>query len=142
MAPVVHAYERRVPATTQHLAALRQTLRDWLEAAVDDPRRRTDIVLAASELATAMMRAASSDLSAIALRAWVDHNSVVVESRALAGADATTSASSRAFNGSDGERGFSIVASLSDVVAVRDATEGVVVRAQMPGPRLSDAQSG
>ena len=142
MAPEVHAYERRLPAATQHLAGLRRTLREWLESAVDDPRRRADIVLAASELATATIRAASANASAIAVRAWIDHNSVVVESSALARDDATSAASSGPFNGSDGERGFSIVAALSDVFAVRDAAGGVVVRAQMRCSRLGDVRSG
>src|SRR5690349_13062421 len=59
-APRDAPYECHVAAATANLAELRRTLRAWLEATVDDPNRRTDIVLAASELAVAAMRAVPS----------------------------------------------------------------------------------
>jgi anti-sigma regulatory factor (Ser/Thr protein kinase) len=138
MANDVHAFERRLPATTQHLCGLRRNLRAWLEATVEDAGRRSDIVLAASELATATMRSAPASATDVAVRAWFDDDSFVVESSAEAHGGSTSGAPAGPFNGIDGERGFSIVAALSDVFAVRDAPGGVVVRAQVPCARLGD----
>jgi anti-sigma regulatory factor (Ser/Thr protein kinase) len=135
-----YAFERRLPATTQHLSGLRKTLRAWLEGTVEDPSCRADIVLAASELATATMRAAPASATAVDVRAWLDDDSVVVESSAEA--RGATVGPSGPFNGSDGERGFSIVAAVSDVFAVRDAPDGVVVRAQVPCSRLGHVKNG
>jgi hypothetical protein len=135
-------FERRMAASPSNLAELRRGLRAWLETTVDDPRRRTDIVLAASELAVAAMRAVPTADDAVAVAAWVDDDSVVVESRAEVHDEGVVRGSSRAFDGNDGERGFSIVAALSDVVAVKGAPRGIVVRAQLPNGRFGMAHTG
>jgi hypothetical protein len=134
-------YECHVAAATSNLAELRRTLRTWLEATVDDPNRRADMVLAASELAVAAMRAVPNADDAVALEAWVDDDSVVIESRAEAHDDAIVDRPSRAFDGNDGERGFSIIAALSDVLAVKGAPHGIVVRAQL-AHRFGPVHSG
>jgi anti-sigma regulatory factor (Ser/Thr protein kinase) len=124
------SFERALPATTRSLAGLRRALRRWLEDVVDDPRRRADVVLAASELAAASVRAAAVPDGSVRVRAWADQGSVVVES--LAEVPGATAAANHAFEGGDGERGFSIVAALSEVFALRDAPGGVVVKARVP----------
>jgi anti-sigma regulatory factor (Ser/Thr protein kinase) len=139
---VAPPFERRMPASTSNLAELRRTLRAWLEATVDDAGRHADIVLAASELAVAAMRAVPTADDAVAVAAWLDDDSVVVESRAETSDEAVVGGPSRAFDGNDGERGFSIVASLSDVLAVKGARRGVVVRAQLPNHRFGSVRRG
>jgi len=129
-------------AATANLADLRRSLRAWLEATVDDPRRRADIVLAASELAVAAMRAVPNADDAVAVEAWFDDDSVVIESRAETNDDAIVGGTSRAFDGNDGERGFSIVAALSDVLAVKGAPHGIIVRAQLANHRFGPVPSG
>jgi hypothetical protein len=130
-------FEREFPATTRSLADLRQGLRCWLEEVVEEPARRTDVVIAASELAAAAMRSARSVDGAVAIVAWVDGPSVVIESRAAVDDVAGRAGALSGDNGgADGERGFSIVAALSDSLAVREAPDGVVVRARVPGRRF------
>ena len=134
-------FEREFPATTQSLAGLRQGLRHWLEDAVAEPGRRTDVVIAASELAAAAMRNAAAPESAVAISAWVDGPNVVVESRAAVAASPAGAMSSI---GDDvaGERGMAIIAALFDSLAVREAANGVVVRARVPGPRFDPPYAG
>jgi hypothetical protein len=135
-------FQRRVPAATVNLAELRRTLRAWLEGAVEDVARRGDIVLAASELAAAAMRAVPSDTDAVSVAAWVDDGDVVVESRADVDAEAFVGGPSRAFDGNDGERGFSVVAALADVLAVKGAPRGVIVRARLANRRFGPVGAG
>jgi hypothetical protein len=125
-------FEREIPATTRSLAGLRQGLRQWLEQAVQEPARRTDVVIAASELAAAALQRSPAPEAAVAITAWVDGPSVVVESRAEVG----RGASARPASPGDvaGERGMAIIAALSDSLAMREAPNGVVVRARVPGP--------
>jgi anti-sigma regulatory factor (Ser/Thr protein kinase) len=137
-----HSFERRLPAATSSLAELRQTLREWLEGAVDDPALRADVVLAASELAVAAMRAAPGGNADLAVAAWVDNGSVVIETRSETGNDAFIGAPETAFDGSDGARGFSIIAALSDLFAVRGAPRGVVVRARLARHRFDAVPTG
>jgi anti-sigma regulatory factor (Ser/Thr protein kinase) len=124
-----NSFEQRLPATTRSLAVLRTALRRWLEPIIEDSRRRGDVVLAASELAAAAVRAADEPGAEVNVRAWIDDSSVVVESRAEV--PGPHSPSGQAFEGGDGERGFSIVAALAEVFALREAPAGVVVRARM-----------
>jgi anti-sigma regulatory factor (Ser/Thr protein kinase) len=126
-------FEQRFPAMTRSLSELRHGLRPWLEQAVDGPGKRSDVLLAASELAAAAVRAAPAGADgAVAVAAWVDDDGVVVESRSQLEERAYVGAPAAAFDGDDGERGFSIIAALSDVFAVKRAPSGVVVRAHMP----------
>jgi anti-sigma regulatory factor (Ser/Thr protein kinase) len=135
-------FEREFPATTQSLAGLRQGLRHWLEDAVAEPARRTDVVIAASELAAAAMRNAAAPESAVAISAWVDGPNVVVESRAAVASSPARSAMSSIGDDVAGERGMAIIAALSDSLAVREAPNGVVVRARVPGRRFDPSYAG
>jgi anti-sigma regulatory factor (Ser/Thr protein kinase) len=125
------SYERRLPATPRSLAEFRSTLRGWLEGEVAEPDRRSDIVLAASELAAAAMRAAAEPRTTVEISAWVDDGAVIVESRAEVDHRGFGNGSAHVFEGNDGERGFAIVAALSDVFAVKDMPTTVVVRARL-----------
>ncbi|MCU1430393.1 MAG: hypothetical protein JWL83_4393 [Actinomycetia bacterium] len=120
-------FEQRLPATTRSLAELRHAVREWAARATDDEDRMADIVLAASEMGAAAMRVAPPTATVV-LAAWVDRACVVIESRVETSRDAHAPHA----NDDDGdERGFSIVAALSDVIAVRDSSSGVVVRARL-----------
>lgn len=136
-------YERRLPASPQSLAQFRQSLRGWVATAVEHADRVTDIVLAASELVAATIRSAPDPTTQVVLRAWVDGGAVVVESAADAkphqGDDGVTPPS---FDGTEGERGFSVVAALAETFAVTSRPEGVVVRARLPRGRFDGARSG
>jgi anti-sigma regulatory factor (Ser/Thr protein kinase) len=135
-------YEERLPASASSLARFRHSLRRWVTTAVDDPTRATDIVLAASELAAATIRSAPGASTQVVLRAWVDDGTIVVESTAAAkphGGDAATHGS---FDGVEGERGFSVVAALSDTFAVMSRPEGVVVRARLRRERFDNVPQG
>ncbi|MDQ1521753.1 MAG: hypothetical protein QOI55_2826, partial [Actinomycetota bacterium] len=121
---------------------LRHTFRDWLDETVVDDEVRNDMVLAASELAAAAIRAVPAADAAVAVRAWVDNGSVVLESRAEVGDHDFVGRPSKVFEGNDGERGFSIVAALSDVFAVKGMPSGVVVRARMARERFGTSRQG
>jgi anti-sigma regulatory factor (Ser/Thr protein kinase) len=136
------SYERRLPATPRSLAEFRSTLRDWLEGAVAEPERRADIVLAASELAAAAMRAVTEPGTAVGITAWIDDGAVIVESCAEVDHRGSRGGRAQAFEGSDGERGFSIVAALSDVFAVKDMPNAVVVRARLRRGRFGALTTG
>jgi anti-sigma regulatory factor (Ser/Thr protein kinase) len=135
-------YERRLPAFPQSLAQFRQSLRRWVATAVEQPDRATDIVLAASELAAATIRSAPGPSAQVVLRAWVDGDAVVVESAADAQSHPGDGAAPRSFDGTEGERGFSVVAALADTFAVSSRPEGVVVRARLPRGRFDGTRSG
>jgi hypothetical protein len=127
-------FRATIAAAPQHLAPLRRTLRQWLDASIDDPLCRADVLLAASELAAAAVRATTEPHAAVSVSAWVEDGDVVVESvsdvtdRGFVGGPAT-------FGGGDGERSLSVVAALSDVFAVRGVPSGVCVQARMTGGR-------
>jgi hypothetical protein len=133
-------FEVRMPADTVRLASVRRRLCDWLEAH-GATANRDDIVLAASELAAAAIRAASTSEATVLVRAWPEDDAVVVESGAEVPSDRALGLQGGAFDGNEGERGFSIVAALSDVFAVKDAPTGVVVRARV-GSRFDTICSG
>jgi hypothetical protein len=130
-------FERELPATTRSLAGLRQGLRRWLEEAVAEPTGRTDVVIAASELAAAALRTASAP-GGVGFTAWVDGPNVVLESRAAAESSASPAASAVPVDddGAAGERGMAIIAALSSSLAVRDEPNGVVVRVRVPSRRF------
>jgi hypothetical protein len=135
-------YERRLPASPQSLAQFRQSLRGWVATAVEEPYRATDIVLAASELAAATIRSAPGPATQIVLRAWVDGGAIVVESAAEAKPHGGDGVTSRSFDGTEGERGFSVVAALAETFAVTSRPDGVVVRARLPWRRFDGARPG
>jgi hypothetical protein len=105
-------------------------LRQWLEPAVTDPERRNDIVLAASELGAVALRTAQDSGRPVDVHAWVDNGDVVLECRAeqRAGSDGNAALE---LERTETERGFSIVASIADVLAVRKAPLNVVLRARL-----------
>jgi anti-sigma regulatory factor (Ser/Thr protein kinase) len=125
-------FERELCPTEQSLATMRHELRDWLEHVIMDEERRVDVVLAASELASAALRTLSSSGTRIALRASVDDGDVVLECNSERPADADGGAFATAWlTGDEGERAFSIIAALADVFAVKTLPGGVVGRARM-----------
>jgi hypothetical protein len=136
------AFERHVPATVRYLADVRDGLRRWLDHTVEERGRRFDIVLAASELVAAAMRAVPRVGADVAIRAWVDGSDVVIESRAEVDDHALVGGPAHAFDGNDGERGFSIVAALSEVFAVRGIPHGVVVQARLRRARFGAVRAG
>jgi hypothetical protein len=133
-------FEVRMPADTVRLATVRRRLCDWLQAH-GATANRDDIVLAASELAAAAIRAAPTSDATVVVRAWPEDDAVVVESGAEVPSDRALGLHGGAFDGNEGERGFSIVAALSDVFAIKDAPTGMVVRARL-GSRFDTMWSG
>jgi hypothetical protein len=137
-----HLYERRLPAAARSLAQFRHTLRGWVATAVDEPASAADIVLAASELVAATIRSTPDPASNVVLRAWVEDGAVVVEASADAESHTGDAATHGSFVGTEGERGFSVVAALADTFAVTSRPEGVVVRARLPRRRFDGARLG
>jgi anti-sigma regulatory factor (Ser/Thr protein kinase) len=137
-----HAYERRLPATTSSLARFRESLRTWMaDEALDEPTRATDILLAASELVAATIRSAPGPSSNVVLRAWLEEGAVVVESAADARPHARDGTAG-AFDGTDSERGFSVVAALADTFAVTSRPDVTVVRASLRHERFDGMRPG
>jgi hypothetical protein len=123
-------FELRIPADIRELGPMRRRLRAWLDRHSTPEPTSTDVVLAASELAAAAMRAAPAPDATVAMRAWPERDGIVVESGAEVQSDGIVGGHSL-FDGNEGERAFSVVASLSDVFGVRDAPHGVIVRARL-----------
>jgi hypothetical protein len=134
--PHAGTFEHRMPADPRNLAAFRGALRRWLPSVLGDQRRRSDVVLAASELASAAIRAATDAGVTVAARVWCDSGAVVVESRLESPTHRVVGGHGGAFAGNDGERGFSIVAALSESFGVKEVPSGVVVRARVPSGRF------
>ncbi len=135
-------YERRLPAAPHSLAQFRRSLRAWTANAVEQPERAADVVLAASELAAATIRGATGPDDEVVLRAWVEDGAVVVESAVDSKAHGSDLATRGSFDGTEGERGFSVIAAIADTFAVTRRPQGVVVRARLPRGRFDDVRSG
>jgi anti-sigma regulatory factor (Ser/Thr protein kinase) len=125
-------FEQELRPTEHSLATMRHALRAWLELSVIDEERRVDIVLAASELASAALRTLSSPGTTIVLRALLDQGDVVLECTSEQIAESDTSAFPTAWlTGDEGERAFSIIAALADVFAVKTSPGCVIGRARL-----------
>lgn len=84
-------------AGVRELPTARDRLRRWLEGSVDDPLARHDLLLAATELCTEAVQRHPG--GRVALRAWVEDRSVVVEVTAPFGGAAETGGDGRAGDG-------------------------------------------
>ena len=77
--PLVHELAAGEPG----LPAARSQLRSWLTHAVEDTIARHDLLLAGTELCTEALERQPTAL--VVLRAWVEHQAVVIEVTAPAG---------------------------------------------------------
>jgi hypothetical protein len=121
-------FECAVPACSRSLAQLRGRFTDWLDArGVAGPARR-DLVLTMSELAAAALDDRTAAGHRLRVDACSDDAGVVIEVRDDRGAvDAP-------LRGPDlGERGagLAVVATLSEVLAVRECEGGRTMRARL-----------
>ena len=102
---------------------------DWLEHLALDDVERADLLLVASELCSNAVRHASGAPRALALRAWADHDAVVLEVEDDgAGMELSTRAEDPDLEAETG-RGLYVVRALSDDLSVRRDGDRTVVRA-------------
>lgn len=127
-------FECELPATNRNLGILRARFSAWLSTLPEPRPDRIDLVLALSELAAAAVRGRpSSEPSSendettavgekVAAHAWVEDGAVAIE------VVAPQPPSHREV--SDAERGFAIVASITDALSVRAQGDRTLVCAR------------
>ncbi len=125
-------FDDELPARPSSLCRLRHRFRNWLEPAVRDTFTRNDIVLTMSELAAATLRGhergVAGDLHA---RAWMDDDSIVLE--VVDGHDDHAGDEQDERRAEPGTA-LSVVASLVDVLSVRERDGKMQVRARIDLP--------
>ena len=114
-------FECELPATNRNLGILRARFSEWLSTLPETRPDRSDLVLALSELAAAAVRGGARG-DTLAARAWLDDGAVAIEvvaAQPLMRREA-----------SDAERGFAIVASITDALSVRAQGDRTLVCAR------------
>ncbi len=121
-------FEYEVPATTRSLSTLRARFSGWLTAigVADDVRR--DLVLTISELATAVIEDVSEGGHRLRACAWRDDQGVAIE---VSDDRGCLDAHARGPDPGDRGRGLAVVATLADVLAVREVEGGRAMRARI-----------
>jgi anti-sigma regulatory factor (Ser/Thr protein kinase) len=124
--PTHPRFECELPATNRSLGVLRARFSEWL-ATLPEPRADTlDLVLALSELAAAAVRggrdSTAGTIEEMVAHAWLDDGAVAIEVVA-----AQASARSET---NEAERGFAIVASITDALSVRAQGDRTLVCAR------------
>ena len=118
-------FECELPATNRSLGLLRARFAKWL-AALPQPRAdRIDLVLALSELAAAAVRGNESTVGTVdnmVAHVWFEDGAVAIE---VVAAQPSTRRESN-----DTERGFAIVASITDALSVRAQGDRTLVCAR------------
>jgi hypothetical protein len=111
-------FECELPATNRSLGLLRARFADWLSSLPERREDSIDLVLTISELAAAAVRDAAdpngagcSSTEMLAAHAWIEDGAVAIQ------VVAEHPIARRETN--DAERGFAIVASITDAVSVR-----------------------
>jgi anti-sigma regulatory factor (Ser/Thr protein kinase) len=127
-------FECDVPATTRSLAGLRARFRGWLTALGIPDLPRSDLVLTISELAAAALDGVTEDEHRLRVGAWSDDEGVAIEVSDDLGA---TDPRVRAPDPGDRGRGLAVVATLADVLAVREVEGGRSMRARLRWENLA-----
>jgi anti-sigma regulatory factor (Ser/Thr protein kinase) len=110
-----------VPASTRSLAGLRARFTDWLTAAGVADLARRDLVLMISELAAAAIDGGTEGERRLRVGAWSDDEGVAIEVRDDRGA---IDSRVRGPDPGDHGPGLAVVATLADVLAVREVESG------------------
>src|SRR3954454_6042239 len=123
-----------LPADPKSLARLRARFAGWLTAIGVGEFVRRDLVLTISELATASLDDASEAGHWLRARAWRDDQGVAIEV-----SDDRGSLDARAHSPDVGDRGrgLAVVATLADVLSVREVEGGRAMRARIGWEHLA-----
>jgi anti-sigma regulatory factor (Ser/Thr protein kinase) len=108
-------WRREFPAEARSLAAVRTSLEDWLATVPDDDAFRAEVVLAASELFTAAVRARTDQdpPARLAVKAERERGAVAVEVEAIDGGRGGH------IQHVDASRPLAVAAAVSDTLTVR-----------------------
>ncbi len=130
LAPLVH----RFTPSTAAVPVARHLLRDWLQRVPVDDDTIDGLLIVASELCANAVRHASGAPGSVALRAWADGDSVVVEVRDDGRADDLSLFAGASFDDelpdpeAEAGRGLFLVRQLTDDVSATSDDDGTVVR--------------
>jgi anti-sigma regulatory factor (Ser/Thr protein kinase) len=127
-------FECDVPASTRSLAGLRARFTGWLTALGVADRARCDLVLTISELAAAALDGATDGEHWLRVGAWSDDDGVAIEV-----SDDRGAIDSRVRGPDPGDRGpgLAVVATLADLLAVREVDGGRSLRASLRWENLA-----
>jgi anti-sigma regulatory factor (Ser/Thr protein kinase) len=117
-------FECELPATNRSLGILRSRFAEWLHRLPEPRADRIDLVLALSELAAAAVRGneSMSKTKNFVAYAWLEDGAVAIQ--VLAPQPPVRR------EASDAERGFAIVASITDALSVRALGDRTLVSAR------------
>jgi anti-sigma regulatory factor (Ser/Thr protein kinase) len=121
-------FECEVPASAWSLAGVRAGFTSWLTALGVADRARCDLVLTISELAAAALDDAPEGDHRLRVVAWSDDEGVAIEVSDDRGAIDTRV---RGPDPGDRGRGLAVVATLADVLAVREVEGGRAMCARL-----------
>ena len=121
-------FECELPATARSLARLRARFSGWLTAIGAGDLLRRDLTLTISELASATLGDDPEGGHRLRARAWRDDEGVVIE---VIDHRDVGDARARSLDAVHGGRGLAIVASLADVLTVRDVDGTKAMRARI-----------
>jgi anti-sigma regulatory factor (Ser/Thr protein kinase) len=129
-------FECELPANTRSLARLRARFAGWLTAIGVGDFVRRDLVLTISELATASLEDVEGGKGGQRLRAraWRDDAGVAIE---VSDDRGPLDARVRSPDPGDRGRGLAIVATLADVLSVRETEGGRTMRARIGWEHLA-----
>ena len=128
-APPLGAFEYRFSPSLATVPLARHLLGDWLDHLAIDDSERHDLLLVASELCSNAVRHASGKPGALAMRAWADHDALIVEVEDDgAGMELSHRMEDPDLEAETG-RGIYVVRALTDDLTVRRVEERTVVRA-------------
>jgi anti-sigma regulatory factor (Ser/Thr protein kinase) len=128
-APPLGPFEYRFSPSMATVPLARHLLDDWLEHLAIDDAERADLLLVASELCSNAVRHASGKPGALAVRAWAEADSVVVEVEDDgAGMELSHRLEDPDLDAEQG-RGLYVVRALTDDLTVQRVDERTVVRA-------------
>ena len=122
-------FECEVPASTRSLAGLRARFRYWLADLSIVEAARCDLVLTISELAAAALEDGSEGGHCLRVGAWIDDEGVAIE---VSDDRGTVDARVCGPDPVDRGRGLAVVATLADVLTVREVEGGRATRARIP----------
>lgn len=127
--PALGAFEYRFSPSLATVPLARHLMGDWMEHLALDKDERADLLLVASELCSNAIRHASGTPGALAIRAWADGDTLVVEVED----DGPGMELSHRLEDPDLEaetgRGIYVVRALTDDLTVRRVDDRTVVRA-------------
>ena len=128
-APPLGAFEYRFSPSLATVPLARHLLGDWLDHLAIDDSERDDLLLVASELCSNAVRHASGKPGALAMRAWADHDALIVEVEDDgAGMELSHRMEDPDLDAETG-RGIYVVRALTDDLTVRRIGERTIIRA-------------